>query len=225
MKILFASLLLILAFQISFGQENLEPVLIDTLDRVYPEDFGFRASDFKQILQNQPNIFIYAVIHPSKTELTQAWKAEGFLNGSVSFMSLDTNKFLILRGEPQEKFSVKFWRSSKSDEKVRFESNWNFTLPKNSKSFIVYNWGVDSTNSFLGYDRIFRDFLMANPKAIGQIQVAAKTIKDFKAERAKLISKLPNISEKQLRFVWNQEGSSSRGEWKIIPPKEKIRKL
>lgn len=218
MKILLTLFLLILALQISFGQENSKPILIDELDKVYPEIIGVTVANVKNEVTNNPKTIIYAVIHPSKNELKQAWIAEGFLNGAAKNNRIEANKFVIFRGEPQETFSVKFWRVLENTEKPEIESNWDFTLPKDAKPIVVFDWGFTSTNSFSGYERIFTDFLTANPKAIGQIQLGGETFKEFKEERAKLISKLSNISVKQLRFIWGPY------EWKIIPPKRKTKK-
>ena len=161
----------------------------------------------------------------AQNSLSQAWGAEGFLNGAIKFTGVDPNRFLILCGKVQESFSVEFWQVSDKPNSTQIESSWNFALPKNSKPFIVYDWGFDSTNSFLGYEKIFSDFLIANPRAIGQIRIFAKTIKQFQAEKIKLVSELSNISAKQLRFVWNQyDNSAGAGEWKIIPAKDKRRK-
>jgi hypothetical protein len=217
-KILFTSILLILAFQASFRQDGSKSILIETIQQGNPEIFGAAVSNLTDEIEKKPHAFIYAVIHPNQNSLSQAWTAEGFLKGAVKFTGIDTNNFLILRGVAQETFSIEFWQVSDKTNISQIRSNWNFALPKNAKPFIVYDWSFDSTNSFLGYEKIFSDFLMANSKAIGQIRIFAKTIKEFQEEKAKLISELSNISVKQLRFIWNKyDYSAGAGEWKIIP--------
>lgn len=201
----------------AFSQVLPRGELVDQITEIRPEDFGVRVSILSAVLEEDPSSVFIAVIHPDQHSLNKAWKAEGYLNGAIAFAAVDRTRFILVRGEQRPEFAVEFWLSKRVTSASLQDTNWNFRLPRGFKPFVIYDLGFEATNSFLGYERIFADFLNANKCAVGQIRVLSKTAADFRRQKSEILRKLGVRSQNRVRFIRVFGEDSARAfEWRIV---------
>lgn len=218
--VLFFSVLFIFS-QFCFAQEKTEAVLIDEFGSIYCDDFLARVDNFFVELQNEPNSLGYAVISGKNDEILKKVRFEMWLNGAIRFRNFDVNTIKTIRSEDTENFKIQFWKVPVGAEKPSFnESNWDFSLPPKTKSFIFYsNNGVfDAICSNFGYEKIYSEFILANPKSRGHIVIYENTVKDFKKVKEEFLKNLPDLPGNRLRFFHVREKDSVFELW-IVPNK------
>src|SRR5215213_6099074 len=103
-------IILFASFQISFGQEKPEAVLLERFGSITCEDLLARLDQFSTDLNNNPDSTGYIVIHPEKDSLREAIRNFTYIKGHWYFRKLDETRFVIIKGEEKDVLDIEFWR-------------------------------------------------------------------------------------------------------------------
>lgn len=218
-KFFFALIILFISVQTHFAQEKPEAVLIDELDVIYCDDFLARIDNFFVSLQNEPNSFGYAVISGNSDEILKKTTYEMWLKGAIRFRNFNADTIKIIRSENTENIRIQFWKVPAGAEKPSFdESEWNFSLPPKTKPFIFYsnNGDFDQICSTVGYEKIYSEFILANPKSRGHIVIYENTVKNFNKVKEEFLKSIPDLPGNRLKFFHSRQKDSLFELW-IVP--------
>jgi hypothetical protein len=104
LTILFAS------FQICFGQEKAEAVLIDEFSSMPCDEFLARIDQFFTDLNNNPSSMGYFVIYPEKISARKAIPYVNWINAQLALRKFDESRYIIIQGEKRDEQKIEFWR-------------------------------------------------------------------------------------------------------------------
>lgn len=202
------------------AQENSEAVLIEEFNSIYCDDFLARVDYFFIELQSDPQSIGYAVIAGKVDEIFKKVRFEMWLDGAIRFRNFDADKIKTIRSEDTESFRIQFWKVPVGAKTPSFNgTSWNFTLPqKKSKPFIFHSNSInfEAICSNIGYERIFSEFILANPKSRGHIVIFENSFKAFLKVKEQFLKNLPGLPEDRLKFFHVRQKESLFELW-IVP--------
>lgn len=208
MKSLLTILMLILAFQISFGQEKSKAELVDDTTIYNCCDLQARFYNFADDIYKSEKTVGYIIIHNEHGNLQKSLYYESVLLAVLSRYQ-DTKKILIVRGKPEEKIRFEFWKVPQDSEFETSEAEWDFTMPNLKKTLNLSEFYYEELCGQKGIEKHFSERLLANPQIRGHLVINAKSIKNFKKKESALIAELTNnynVPKTQLKiFVKNKE--------------------
>lgn len=218
-------IILFVFFQISFGQEKPEAVLVDEFSALSCDEFLARSDYFFTSLQNNPDSQGYAVISGANAQLHRKISYELLIKGYIAARRFDDRRIILVRSGETKTFSVSFWRVPSGAEKPDFkETKWNFVFPPGSKPFKFYDDAADIICPPTPFENVYIEFLKANPQARGNIVIYAKSFKKYNNFKNEARNSLKDISSKRLRFFHVKRNYSSNYaniEYWIVPRKKK----
>lgn len=178
--------ILFVSFQICFGQEKPTAILVDEFSILPCDEFLARNDAFFATLQNNPDSQGYAVVSGSSDELHRKIRYELLIKGYIAARKFDDSRIILVRGGETENFSIRFWRVPSGAEKPDFkETKWNFVFPPKSKPFRFYDDSPDIICPPAPFEKVYAEYLNANPRARGHIVIYATSFKKYKRLKRK----------------------------------------
>ncbi|HEX8368313.1 MAG TPA: hypothetical protein VF604_07205 [Pyrinomonadaceae bacterium] len=216
LKVFLALLFLFVSFQVCFGQEKSESVLVDEFGEIPCDDFLARLDNFFVALRNDPAATGYAVINGKKEAIRQSFRYRSWLRGWMKVRRFDSSLMTIIRGENSEKLKIQF-RLIPAGASLPDTSDlgWN-SLPI-TKPFNIYS-EFDADEICPG-DLIIRfsEILRENPDIRGHLVIRAKSPKDFGNRKKELLNEFREIAPSRLRFFHVRNNSDTYVEYWLVP--------
>jgi hypothetical protein len=192
--------LLILSFQVSFGQEKPRAVLFDEfgmIDCCHPNFDAFLSEI------NKTNSIGYIVIYKNKYKPLESYYYEVALKSH--FLVRDVKNINFVQGRSENSTRTEFWKVPPNAVKPDFEEDkWDYSFRNKTKSFMFYNnSGVDGICMFF-IDFYFRNILSGNRYANINVVIYANSQKQFLRKRKELQNDLVknyDVKKNRLTFV------------------------
>ena len=217
-KILLILICLFAVSQISFAQDKPRAVLVDEFDNISCDDFLARADNLFIELQNEPNSQGYVVIYGKNESLPKKIAYELWTNGAIKFRNFDGNRITKVRGAETKNIKVQFWKVPAGAEKPNFnEAKWNFTFQPKTKPFVFHD-DLEQICSSDSFEKIFAEYLNANPQSRGHIVIYGKSPKEFERQKRQTQKLLKNIPSHRLRYFFIKTDYSNTEYW-LVPKK------
>lgn len=235
MRILLSSLLLLLVFQFSFGQEKPKAKLIDEFGKPCREEFQMRIDSFHMELRNNPSSTGYIIFYGSETLEAR----------NLSYFSVLSNyhkerklPIQTVRGANQKEEKTQFWIVPSGAEPPK--TNSEFTPTKITKPILFdsvwadFNrfygklWVYDIGFFDLGCDfppnqKEFANILRSNPNLTGRLVVfnSNKNRADRVVKFAvKELTKTYKVSLQRLATIYGGKTSEPKIEFWLVPKKK-----
>lgn len=219
-KILHILICLFVVSQISFGQEKPKAILVDEFGNISCDDFLARIDGLFNELQNEPNSQGYVVIYGKKDYLRRKIAYELWTNGAIKFRNFDSSRIIKVRGAETENIKIQFWKVSIGADKPYFnEASWNFVFQPKTKLFIFHD-DLEQICSSVSFEKVFAEYLNANPQSRGHIVIYEKSLKQFEKQKRKIQDLLKDIPSNRLRYFFIKRGNSNTEYW-LVPGKRK----
>lgn len=218
----FILIILFALFQIGFGQDESKAEIIDEFGRISCDDFLARIDNFYIALDNNPNSQGYIVIYGDNDYLRTKLVYELWFNGAAKFGAVKSenfsdNRITKIRGEEKGNIKIQLWKVPDGAKKPDFnEEKWNFVFPSNTKPFIFYEEFWDQICSSVSFEKIYIEYLNANPEAHGNIVIYEESYKNFLKTKKETLNLLFKIPAKKFRFFFVKSESSNIEFW-LIP--------
>ena len=165
---------LLASFQICFGQEKPKAILVDEFSKIECDDFLSRIDNFHIQLKNDSTSQGYAVISGDNSNLRVKLAYELWINGAIKTMKYDGNRIVKVRSKEIGEPKMQLWIVPSGVEKPDFkEITWNFVFPPKTKPFIFHD-DFEQICSSVAFEKIFTEYLMANPNSRGHIVIYGK---------------------------------------------------
>jgi hypothetical protein len=124
-----------------------------------------------------------------------------------------------------ENFRIRLWRVPHGAEKPSFEeTKWNFVFPPKSKPFKFYDDAADLICPPTPFEKVYAEYLNANPQARGNIVIYAKSFKKYTKLKKDARNLLKDISANRIRFIHIKSSHSDNYaniEYWLVPEKTK----
>ncbi len=220
-KILLILICLFVVSQISFGQEKTQAVLFDEMGNPNCETLAARTNGLLTQLNNEPTSQGYAVFYGDNKYLRRKLALELWLNGEIKSMKFDSSQIIKIRGAEIGNTRIQFWIVPAGAEKPSFnEEKWNLVFPAKTKPFIFHDDYSDQICSYVSFEKVFAEYLNANPEAHGHIVIHEKSLKKYEKRKKETQNLLSEISKNQLRYFYVKNDSSNVEFW-LVPRKQK----
>ena len=192
-RIIFTYLFLFVSFQICFAQERDKAILIDEIDRTSCADLQTRVFASLNEALKDSNSKGYIIIYGKKNDLLENLHYESWIKGIIDG-SKTQNRVKVIRGKERDKFTVQVWKVPfNSNTEFFTETEWSFVLSKSTKPFVFTNslpaTGLCPISSQV---KLFSDFLIANPSALGHLVIYDKTNRNFSSKGKEVLGELVN---------------------------------
>lgn len=208
MKILLTFLLMILAFQFSFGQEKPKAELQEIIGPTNNDNLLSRVQNLSHSLEEKDTAYI--VISSTDDNQLFKYKTERKIKGCF-YPKFPSNKLVIVYDENKNEDLTEFWRVPFGAIPPRNpdETKKDFTLSKSQNKVLLYSGSWEEDYCRTNFDlEFYSKFLLANPHLFGKISVLAKTQKQglnkvFSISQT-LIKKF-KVPKSQLKisYTWN----------------------
>lgn len=172
MKILLSSLLLLFAFQFSFGQEKPKAKLIDEFETTPCDDFLARMDNLFNETNADPNSSAYVLIYSNPNNIDNNKNISmfrGWIFGHVEARNFDNERISVVKTETNDSFKMQLWIVPAGTEiPFKFEEV-KVRFPKIKKSTLHHKDSWE--NSICGSDRlkIYADILKNDAQLQGNI--------------------------------------------------------
>lgn len=229
MKNLLTLILLISAFQVSFGQEKPKAEIYDKIGLWTCHDVKMRAVDFAIELVKDQNSIGYAVVYEKKGGKKRTEIIENVIKNSVYLIDLDRigavkrPTIRLVYGEPRDNFEIEFWKVPKDADVPKFQNE--FLLPQIPDPLKPFIFGTEagenicptfSTESYV-------NFLKLNPTFNAHIVVVGGRDfmrSDFTDSLLKYLTTENNVQRSRIRFFFTKKKDDfSHIEYWIVPKK------
>lgn len=224
MKILLISLLLILAFQVSFGQEKPKAEILDSIGPSNCEELKKRAHGFLTDISKDPNAVGYAVIYEKKDGIKRSNWNERLLMKTVELGKFNKNILKVVYGEKKENYGIEFWKVPKGVEKPNYVNEFlPDALPIPLKPFVFgYEDELDICPTFSV--KTYVNILKSNPTFNTHIVVTGNPnyiLEDFVKNTLKYLTKDHKISRSRIKFFFiKKKNVISSAEYWLVPKKK-----
>lgn len=220
MKSFLASLILILAFQLCFGQEKLKAELLDetgSIDCCYPNFQMFLSELEKSNSQG------YIIIYGNKNNKLGNYRYEQSIKSWYGFRG--NPKIHILHGKSEESIRIQFWKVPDRAEKPNFqEEPWDYSLFNIKRPFLLYDGNSDDgVCMFIFEESYISKILLASPDLNLNLVIFADSQKNFRQTKAKLLRKFVtnfSVPKNRLRTFFSKEKSMQEVEYWLVPKKK-----
>lgn len=223
MKILLTSFLLILAFQVCFGQEKAKAELVSD-DTVYNCcDLQNRFYNFAEDIYKSEKTVGYIVIYNERNNLQKSLYYESVLLAILSRFN-DNKKIFLIRGKTENIIRFEFWKVPQNAEFKISEAEWDFTMSKLQKSLNLSEFYAEALCGQKGIEKHFSERLSANPQLRGHLIINAKSKKNFRQKESTLIAELTNnykIAKNQLKTFFVKNTEYDFVEFWLVPKRRK----
>lgn len=233
MKIKKAALFLLISifcWQHAFAQEEKKEEraaatpkadLKDEFEAISCEDLLNRLDGFFASLQNDPTSQGYAVISGRQSEMRKKLTYELLINGHARSRKFPDQRVMIVRGAEAGDLKVQFWQIPAGAATPNFnEARWDFAFAPSMQPFIFHSTGSDAICPYAGHEKIYAEYLEANPNARGHLVIYGRSVKDYKKIRAEIVKSLPESLIPRLRF-YRAKNRDSGVEYWIVPASNK----
>lgn len=210
--------IVILLSQLCFAQETPKAVLVDEFGRIGCEEHLARLDGFFSELNKSPNGQGYAVIYGKNDTLRSKIIYELWLNGAIKFRQVESLGIRKIRGSETEYFKIQLWKVPAGVETPKFnEGVWDFTFKPNTKPFVFhdYTYQICSPESF---EKIYAEYLNANPQSRAHIVIYESSRKKFEKEKRAVLNLLKDIDSRKLRFFFVESVNLNTEFW-LVPSK------
>ncbi|HRH43327.1 MAG TPA: hypothetical protein PKY82_16965 [Pyrinomonadaceae bacterium] len=190
MKIILTFLLLILTFQVSFGQEKPKAILIDVAGQVNNDSLSSRVDNLKISLGDTDKSYI--VINSEESDQIYKYKMERRILKCSELSPRLKNKVFVLFDNSKNENSTEFWQVPEGAPiPSASDSPKNFVVSKSQKETLIHSTSFENEYCHLHFDlEFYSKFLLANPNLIGKIKVYAKNKNQVSKTAFKLIQNL-----------------------------------
>jgi hypothetical protein len=224
-KIIFASVILLTAFNICFGQDKPKAEIIDQFDEINCEELLARLDNFLIAMRNNPNAAGYIIISGGKND-KNSFRDEWRIRGHLEFRRFDDSQLTIAKAEVVKDSYTKFWLVPAGAEKPEYkEIDFDYKIPENRKPYIFNSTKEDGDLCPGGNQlKIYSDYLSANPNFRGHIVIFTESKAEFEKERTKLFNELTNkykIPADQIKFFFVKKKEFSYNEFWLVPQKKR----
>ncbi len=195
-KIFLVLIILFVSFQIRFGQEQPNPILIDEFGKLCSEDVMARYDNFLVQLHNDPSAQGYFVLYgDDSTEGKNLNFARYLTEFYPTVRNFDGSRFSLVRGENQNEMKIQFWivpagatppkpDNFFSEDKIttteQFDKSWADFNNWSGRLDIYSDGFLDLGCEFSPNRAAFAKTLLANPKLTGYLVVYTKFGKGVK---------------------------------------------
>lgn len=201
LKTFFILIILLVSFQISFGQEKPEPILVDEFGNIPCDEFLGRTDNFLAVLQKNPDSQGYAVISGTSYDLRRKVGFELMMKGAMTFRNFDSSRISFVRSADTDKLIIQFWSVLQGAEKPDFnESEWSFVFPPQTKPFLFFDNAFFEICPSSPFETIYAEYLNANLQARGHVVIYTKSLKEYKKLKKDTLKLLKDIPISRLRF-------------------------
>jgi hypothetical protein len=220
-KILLILICLFVVSQISFGQAKPQAVLFDEMGNPNCEDLAARTNGFLTQLNNEPNSQGYAVFYGDNKYLRRKLGLELWLNGEIKSMRFNSSRIIKIRSAETGGIRIQFWIVPAGVEKPSFnETRWNFVFPQKTKPFIFHDDYSDQICFYISFEKVFAEYLNANPEARGHIVIHEESLKKYEKRKKETQNLLSEIPKRRLKYFYVKNDSSNVEFW-LVPKKQK----
>jgi len=220
LKILLNLICLLAVSQVYFGQEKPQAIQIDEFGNISCDDFLARTDNFFLELQNHPTSQGYVLIYGNKDDLRKKIVYELWTNGAIKFRNFDSERVIQVRGAETENIKIQFWRVPAGAEKPDFnEAWWDFVFQSKTKPFIFHD-DFEQICSSVSFEKVFVEYLNANPLARGHVVIHEKSLKQFEKQKRETQDLLKDIPSNRLRYFFIKSDYSNTEYW-LVPRKKK----
>jgi hypothetical protein len=229
-KISFFLLLLFTAFQFSFGQQKPKAEMIHELGLVGGcENYWASIDLLLDKLVDENESVGYIVLYGNKDNVIQTIIYKEWVAGHLKrrklddrFKMFDENRLKVVRGKPSANFKIEMWKVSSDAEKsfVEFNTNFEYSLAiKKPLIFYDNNFDPGGLCPYLDSQKVFADFLQANPNLYGNVVIYENSLSNFYKAKKEMLKYMKNISQNRLRFFRSTNSWDGSYELWFIPDK------
>lgn len=220
MRFIISIVLLILSFQVSFGQEKPKAELVDEfgmIDCCHPT-FDMFLSELIET-----NSVGYVVIYKNKNNPIESYYYE--VSVKSHFMARNIKNIKFVQGRTENSTRTELWKVPQNADKPDFdEEKWDYSFPGKTKSFVFYSdSGVDGICIFF-IDLYFQNILSGNKFANLNVIIYANSQQQFLQKRKELRNNLINnydIEQNRLKFFKKAKTKNvlENAEYWLVPKK------
>ncbi|HRH43329.1 MAG TPA: hypothetical protein PKY82_16975 [Pyrinomonadaceae bacterium] len=225
MKIILTSLLLIFAFQVSFGQEKAR--LVDEFGRIYCDDFLFKWQNFQLTILASSNStgYLLVFINPNKSENNKYFQQfREYANGLIEMNNLNRSQFLIAKAETDQNFKAQFWLVPNGAEiPSKYEIVKDAPIPRITKPVLFHKDTWESGICPSDKLRIYAETLKSDIELQGNIVIYDSTTKSILETQNTLIKEFESkykISRNHLKFFHRRNRTIFDVEYWLVPKKK-----
>ncbi len=218
-KVFLVLIILFASFHVCFGQAKPKAVQVDEFGFITCDDFLSRVDNFFIELENHPNSQGYAVISGENNYLKKKLTYGLWLNGAIREAKRDGSNITKIRSEETGDFKIQFWIVPAGADKPNFnEAEWNFVFPPKTKPFVFHD-DYEQICSSVSFEKVYTEYLSANPKSRGHIVIYGKSLKEYQTEKKEAQNLLSDIPQRQLRFFYVKSDYPNVEFW-LVPNKK-----
>lgn len=220
-KIIILLIFVFVCFQIHPSQGVPKAELIDNFSRISCDDFLMRLDVFYGELLNDPTSQGYVVIYGDNADLRIKLVYELWTGGSIRFRNFDVNRIKIIRGIETRELNIQLWKIPAGGEKTDFkEAGWDFTFAPKTKPYIFYDEFNDQICSSVPFEKVYAEYLNANPNAFGHIVIYGKSRRNYQRQKNETQILLKDAPQNRLRFFQIRDERENVEYW-LVPRKKK----
>ncbi len=222
MRFIILTGLLILSFQVSFGQEKPEAELFD--------EFGMIDcchSNFDVFLSEliETNSIGYVVIYKNKNNPVESYYYEVAVKSH--FLSRDINHIYFVQGKSEDKTRTELWKIPQGAEKPSFdEEKWDYYFHSKTKPFIFYSDSEVSGICMFFSNLYFQLILNGNTHAYINVVIYSNSQKQFLRKRKELQNNLIrnyDVEQNRLKFFRKPKTNNvlENADYRLVPKKQR----
>lgn len=227
MKILLNLFLLILAFQVSSGQEKPKAKIIDEFGKIHCDDFLARMDNLFNDANAEPSSSAYVLIHSNPNNIDNNKNIEmfrGWIFGHVEARNFDNERISVVKTETDNSFKMQFWIVPKGAElPLKFKE----VKPPFSKITKATLYHKDSwENSICGSDRFKRyaESLKNDVQLQGNIVIydsTKKSILETQDYLTKSLIERYKVTRNRFKFFHRKSREIYDVEYWLVPKKNR----
>jgi UDP-2,3-diacylglucosamine pyrophosphatase LpxH len=230
-KNLFFLIILFAFFQIAFGQEKPEAILIGTEGEIINcESIEGQLYGFSIEFDKNPDYKGYVIIYGNKNKQLEKYLFEQQIKNFITNSNYLRNKVyknqvVILHGEDRESKYTELWAApSNAAEPAYVKGIWDYKIGdiKKPLKFSVYEEAGICASSFS--EELYAKLLINNPNLRGNLVIHDKSLSSKRKTEKQLLKSLVEenkVPQRRLRIFYVKNSQYSQVEYWLVPRKKK----
>lgn len=215
-------ILLIFAFQVSFGQEKPTARKVDVFEMVdccFPNFDAF----YSELLAS--NSTGYVVIYKNKNKPLESYRYQ-YAVKSIFALDRKNTEIHFIQGKGENVTRTELWAVPKGAEKPTFaEETWDYSIPPFTKPFMLWEEStIDGICNFFYQKEYFSNILKSNEWLNMNVVIYANSAKQFRKTQKEVLEMLVDnnkITKNRIRFFNSPKIGFAEMEYWLVPKRRK----